>query len=262
MTEPAFSVVVAVNDRRILESNLLRSPALSGKRARHQIILREGFSSAALAYNSALDQAQNDLLLFVHQDVYLPEGWFDQVGRCVEYLEVAGSPWGVLGAYGARSVGQQYVGRIYTNGLGYHGAPIVTPQQVDTLDEITLVLRKSSGLRFDPALPHFHMYGVDICLSARARGLVNYAVPAMCVHNTDQIVVLPEEFYRSYWYVKRKWPSLLPIQTSCIRISKFDLELRRRRLREKFNGWVPMVRHRARRVANPASVLEPLEAET
>ena len=66
---------------------------------------------------------------------------------------------------------------------------------VQTLDEIVLILKKSSGLRFDDSLPHFHFYGTDICLRAAQRGMRSYAISAFCVHNTHQTLVLPEEFY-------------------------------------------------------------------
>jgi Glycosyltransferase like family len=256
MNSPIFTIVAAVNNRQVLCDNLLRSPALA-EGCRHQIILKEGFASASLAYNSAIDEAKHDLILFIHQDVFLPEGWFDAVGDWIEHLDETAPEWGVAGAYGAKAGPQPSVGQIYTNGLGYHGLAIQQPEPVETLDEITLVFRKSSGLRFDPQLPHFHMYGVDICLSARSLGKTNYALPALCVHNTEQIVVLPEEFYRCYWYVKQKWPGFLPIQTSCIRMSRFDAQLRRRRLREMLDWALPMCVERAQRMEDPRAVLGP-----
>jgi Glycosyltransferase like family len=253
--DSAVSVIVAVNDRGVLENNLLRSPELAAKSSRHQVLVREGYDSASHAYNSAIEEARHDLMLFVHQDVYLPDGWFESLHRWIRHLDEHASNWGVLGAYGAVSAPEIGVGRIYTNGLGYHGAEIREPQPVETLDEITLVFRKSSGLRFDPHLPYFHMYGTDICLSARMRSLSNYAIPALCVHNTNQLVVLPREFYAGYDYVKRKWRSFLPIQTSCIRISRYDLEKRCRQLRESLNCVAPMARARALRLDDPTVVL-------
>lgn len=253
MNQEQFTVVAAVNSREVLQANLLRSPAFSGTN-KHQLLFKEGFTSASLAYNSAIEEARHDLILFVHQDVYLPERWFSDVTRSIRELDRNGTTWGVLGAYGARRA-LRGVGRIYTTGLGFHGRLIDAPEPIETLDEITLIIRKSSGLRFDNQLPHFHMYGVDLCLSARSQGLTNYAIPASCVHNTNQLLVLPEEFYRCYWYVKRKWARFLPIQTSCIQISRFDAELRRRKIREFIDPMLPDAKVPMRRFDDPRTVL-------
>jgi Predicted glycosyltransferases len=259
MMQHPFTVVAAVNDRRVLHSNLLRSPELCG-RSVHQVLLREGYACAAHAYNSAIEEARHDLMLFVHQDVYLPDGWFSKVLHAIRRLDREGIRWGVIGAYGPRKAddgrpGPVYLGRIHTTGLGLHGEWIDKPEPVETLDEIVLVFRKSSGLRFDPQLPHFHMYGVDVCLSARSRGWANYAVPAPCIHNTNQLLVLPAEFYRCYRYIKHKWARFLPIRTSCIEISRFDAELHWRKTRELLARALPHRPVPMRRVADPRMLL-------
>jgi hypothetical protein len=112
------------------------------------------------------------------------------------------------------------------------------PAQVQTLDEIVLILRKSSGLRFDESLPHFHFYGTDICMAADARGLKSYAISAFCIHNTQQNFVLPKEFYESYRYIKHKWKNSLPIRTTCVTMTKFDLYMYKKRLQEAYLRFV------------------------
>lgn len=254
MDASKFSVVAAVNNRRVLQDNLLRSPALAGRGQGHQLLIQERFVSAALAYNDALDRAVNDIVVFVHQDVYLPSSWFADVTASIAMLEAAGQRWGVLGCFGSRlrDVG---LGRVYSTGWGMQGRLIDSPEPVETLDEIVLVIRASTGLRFDPRLPHFHMYGADLCLTARQQGRTNFALPAFCIHNTNQLLALPREFYDGYRFVKRKWAHWLPIQTSCILISRFDGELRRRRLQE----WlVPAHRRPASpRASDPTTLVAP-----
>lgn len=238
MKDQNLSFVVAVNDHRVLRNNLMLSPALSDGNHAHQIIVREGFSCAGTAYNSGLDEADNDLVVFIHQDMYLPAGWIDQVLEAVRRLETAGQPWGVLGCYGVTKAGRfSGLGQIYSTGLGVIGAPLTEPAPVETLDEIVLIFRKSSGLRFDPELPNFHMYGPDICLEARKRGLTPYVIPAFCVHNTRQIFRLPDDFRVAYRYMKRKWRDCMPIHTSCTVIERFDRDLRSQDW-EQFVAWV------------------------
>ena len=254
MTLDTITVIAAVNNRSILDSNLLRSPFLeSGNR--HQLLIREGFPSAALAYNDALIEASNDIVVFVHQDVYLPTDWFGDLDRTISTLDAAGLPWGVIGCFGARAHSEGGLGSVYSTGWGLQGKTINAPERVETLDEIVLVVRKSSGLRFDRFLPHYHMYGVDLCLTARSMGLECYVMPTFCVHNTSQLLVLPPEFFTCYRYIKRKWPQFLPVHTSCIKISRLDGQC----IRKKVEALAATLRRRPRtgapRLEDPRSVL-------
>ena len=250
MTRDRYTIVVAVNDRTVLARNLLLSPDIASGR-QPDLLLKEGFRSAAAAYNSAIDEARNDILVFVHQDVYLPENWFDAVSRAIRCLDDAGIAWGVLGSFGVRGGMPGGWGRVYTTGRGLHGRVIHGPEPVDTLDEIVLITRRMTGLRFDPDLPHFHLYGTDLCLQARSAGLSNYAIPAFCVHNTNQLIELPAEFYLCHDYIKRKWRHCLPIQTSCIVISRFDRERHERHIKSLIHKALGRVMQPLARIDDP-----------
>jgi hypothetical protein len=252
MSDHALTIVVAVNNEEVLRKNLLRSLCL-GNGSRNQLILKRNFKSASLAYNSAIEEAQNDLVLFVHQDIYLPDKWFADLTRCLTFLERTEANWGVLGCYGSRKGADDRVGRIYTTGLGRHGRWIVEPEPIETLDEIVLIIRRSSGLLFDPGLPHFHLYGSDICMTARQRGMVNYAFQGYCVHNTNQLLILPPEFYACYRYIRRKWARCLPIHTSCIRIGLLNKEFYLRRIVEAKQRAFGMRSRPAKRVEDPSA---------
>jgi hypothetical protein len=224
-----ITFVVAVNRWDVFKTNFLGSPAFRGSYD-YQILIQQHFKSAARAYNDAIDRSRNDLMIFAHQDIFFPEPWLAQLARALDYLEVHDPQWGVLGCYGTTRSGER-IGHIYSSGLGVIGQPFEHPKAVLTLDEVVLVLRKSSGLRFDETLPHFHFYGTDICLSAAERGMKSYSVPAFCVHNTEQIMVLPPAFYESAKHIRRVWKAHLPIQTSCIRLTKLNLPMFAMRLR-------------------------------
>ena len=248
MIEDTCTIAVAVNSDDQLRNNLLRSPGLNG---RHQVILKRGFSSAALAYNSAIDEAGHDIVIFIHQDMYLPAGWFDDLGRALAFLEETDVRWGVLGCFGSRKGVEGGLGRLYTQGRGWHGRRLGCPEPVETLDEIVLIIRRSSGLRFDPRLPHFHFYGTDLCMAARERGLVNYAFQGAAVHNTNQLLMLPAEFYVCYAYVRKKWAKHLPIVASCMTVSSLNGALYRRRILESGRRLLRRPAVGARRVEDP-----------
>jgi hypothetical protein len=225
-----FVVPVKVRGE-ILERNLLLSPCLRVPR-HHQIIIQEGFPSAATAYNNAIEKSVNDLIVFCHEDVYLPENWDSQLACAIDYLQLHDPNWGVLGCAGITR-NKRLCGHVYSTGLGVLGEPSDRPQPVQTLDELVLILRKSSGLRFSESLPHFHLYGTDICMRAAKSNMNSYAISAFCIHNTREIVSMPREFYECYKQIKRMWKEYLPIQTTCIRITKWNISAYATRLRER-----------------------------
>ena len=211
-----WSVISAVSNEEILKSCLLSSPDV---RSATEVILQTGYTSAAAAYNAAIAKAKADLLVFVHQDVYLPEGWIGTVQNAVEIISRSDPDWGVLGVWGPRSSGEG-AGFVYDGawrrvlGNQFEGG-----LEVDSLDEIVLLFRKSTGLRFDPYIPGFHMYGADICLEARRHHKRCYAIAAFCIHNTNQYGMLPWQFWKSYLAMRRKWKAQLPIRTTCTEIT-------------------------------------------
>ena len=237
----------------IFEKNFAASPCL-GEIRPDRIIVQEGFSSAATAFNDAIDRAETDLIVFAHQDVYFPGDWLTNLNQSLDILERSDPDWGVLGGWGVNNRGLQ-VGYLYSAGLGVLGKPFAQPIAIDTLDEYVLIMRKSSGLRFDPKLPHFHFYGTDICLSARKKKKSCYAISAFCIHNTSY-GLLPPEFFECYWHVKRKWKEFLPIQTSCIRVTRWNEELIVRRLKHVYLTLFRRDYKLFPRLEDPRSVLQ------
>jgi hypothetical protein len=225
--KPISFAVANYGTDEILKNNFLASPCLRAPHD-HQILIQQDFVSAALAYNDAIDRAKNDLVIFAHHDLILPEAWLCHLSQALEAIELIDPAWGVLGCWGVTREGE-FRGHIYSSGLGILGRPFSHPERVQTLDEIILIFRKSSGLRFDASLPNFHMYGSDLCLRAATKGMASYVIPAFCIHNTNRYLVLPDEFYESCLYVRRVWKKALPIQTSCTRITKFNIPLFRKR---------------------------------
>jgi hypothetical protein len=252
-----ITLVVSVNDREILNQNLTISPMLQAPCA-HELLVQEGFKSAAKAYNDAIDRSKNDILVFVHQDMIFPANWFSDLKQSIELLDRSDPHWGVLGCYG-RTQDCQDRGYVYSPDMGTIGQPLSRPEAVQTLDEIVLVMRKSSGLRFDDTLPHFHFYGADLCLSAADHNMKCYAISAFCIHNTQYNLTLPKEFYKCYRHVKRKWGKFLPICTSCITVTRFDKWLRLRRLNEFYRTNILKLKPKVTRVSDGRGLLQALE---
>ena len=206
----------AVNNQAVLKSCLLSSPdVLSAS----EVLLQTGHASAARAYNEAIETARTDIIVLAHQDLYLPEGWITSVQRACDDLKAKGIVWGVLGVWGGTKRGS-LPGHMYWTGVdGVAGKPFEGVIEVETLDEVVLILRKSSGLRFDERLPGYHMYGTDICLEARRRRMKCFSIPAFCIHNTVGYKMLPMDYWKNYLFIRKKWKSQLPIASPCADIT-------------------------------------------
>ena len=174
-----------------------------------------------------LMRAKHQYVVCMHQDVYLPEGWDRRLAGQIKEAERRFGPIGVAGVYGVGEVirptdltqplAAERVGWVVDRGRLLRDGPEL-PAPVVTLDELLLVVRRDSGLRFDPALG-FHLYGADICLQARERGLAVVALGAPCHHNSRS-AGLPETFYQSAGVFARKWSHRLPVATPCVIIDR------------------------------------------
>ena len=96
--------------------------------------------------------------------------------------------------------GKTDLGRVLDRQSSTTPAPL--PATADGLDEIVLAVPRDTPLRFDPTLG-FHLYGADICLSARRQGLPVAVLDAPCLHNS-LFAYLSPEFHTP---ASSSWPS-------------------------------------------------------
>lgn len=220
-------VACASNSDAILNANLAASPdILSGQVSLH---VERNAKTATLAYDRALDATEAEIVVFAHHDVFLPKGWVALLNARLDQLDAHDPHWAVTGAYGVAADHRQF-GPVWTSSLGQIiGRIPMQPEPVHSFDEMLLVLRRSSAIRFDPRQPGWHMYGTDIVCSARAAGLTAYAVGLPCIHNDRFHGALGADFTDSYRWMQQKWPHLLPIQTPVTHISRSGLHLLRER---------------------------------
>ena len=133
-------------------------------------------------------------------------------------------PVGVAGVYGVGptrelsvSLAAERIGRVVDRGRLLCDGPGL-PALAATLDELLLIVRRDTPLRFDPGLG-FHLYGADICLQAAELGLPVVVIDALCHHNSRS-VGLPPAFYKSAQVFARKWAHWLPVATPCVIIDR------------------------------------------
>lgn len=208
----SVAVAAAVNDPDVLRDNLAASPLLVKKNI--PLIIKQGYQSAARAYNAALDHVAADVVIFAHQDVYLPQGWGKKLLLTVQWLELHGKNWGVLGVVG-KDTADNLVGGAWSG--GQHSkieTEFSNPMPIVSIDEVVIVVRKDSGLRFDIDLPGFHLYGTDIVQLALDAGLEAYVFDGPVVHNHPWRTKSGWSYARAYRYMQRKWWKKLPIYTT------------------------------------------------
>jgi hypothetical protein len=221
-TTGAITFVVAVEDVRRLESNLLASPILQD--ARHEIVPVVGASSAADALHKGLSQSarQNSLIVMVHEDVYLPAGWDDRLIAGIAEAERKFGTVGVAGVFGVtRSQFGSFerVGKIVDrNSLLVTGHQL--PISATSLDESVLVFPVQNGsiVGIDESLG-FDMYGSEACLAAWEADQVAVVVDAPCFHNSEAGGELGEDFRQSAFAFAAKRLDAFPYATTCVQFS-------------------------------------------
>jgi hypothetical protein len=215
-----FDLVCASHSDAILNANLARSPLL----ADHSLRVERGAPSAAIAYNRALDATDAPVVVFAHHDVFLPKGWDALLAKRLAELP---ADWAVFGSFGIGHDGA-HIGPVWSSSLGMIvGRVPMDPTPVQAFDEMLIVVRRSAGLRFDEALPGWHMYGTDIVQTVLAAGHGAYAGALPCIHNDRYHGALGPDFDEAYHFMRRKWAARLPLRTPITKISRSGLHLLR-----------------------------------
>lgn len=223
-----IALACASHSSEILAANLARSPVI--RDGTLELHVERNAVSAAVAYNAALDAVTAPVVVFAHHDVYLPQGW----ERLLE-VRLAELPddWAVFGSFGVGLSGASF-GPVWSSSLGtIVGQVPMEPEPVQSFDELLIVLRRESGVRFDSALPGWHMYGTDIAQTALAAGHGAYAGALPCVHNDKTHGKMDGGFDIAYRFMQRKWRAKLPINTPVTKISRSGLHFWRNRLRSR-----------------------------
>ena len=221
-----ISIVCASHSDEILDANLRRSPMFSKGIPLH---LERDATSAAQAYNRALDATTSEVVVFAHHDTYLPLGWDSLLQRRLMQVAATDPNWALFGPFGV-GLDASHIGPVWSSSIGLIVGRVPTePTRVQSFDEMVIVLRRASGLRFDETLPGWHMYGTDIVTQARARGLHAYAGALPTIHNDRYHDHLRQDFVDCYQAMRSKWRAQLPLRTPIIKISRSGLHLYKNR---------------------------------
>lgn len=221
-----IAVVTASHDDGILNTNLARSPLFAAGVPLH---IARNAPSATIAYHRGLDATTAPYIVFAHHDVFLPQGWDRLLAARIAEVEAQDANWALMGAFGI-AMDSAHIGPVWSSSLGMIvGRVPLAPVPVQSFDEMLIVLRRASGVRWDQTLPGWHMYGTDIVQTARAQGMASYAAGLPCIHNDRTHGALGADFTDCYRFMQRKWRAALPLRTPITKISRSGLHLARDR---------------------------------
>jgi len=186
------------------------------------------FDNLSQAIICGIDKAQHDLIVVVHEDVLLVNGWQVRFEQSLMKLEEYDDQWAVLG-----SVGWSKDGKVRGHWSDPHcykntfNKVLPSYCEVERLDEQILIFHRSRLPALDKNLPGIHHIGRDIAAGGRKSGLKAYAIDAPTIHKhrdgNGQLVLRHEESekimdrksltyqadkYCCDDYIAFKWPEL------------------------------------------------------
>jgi len=240
-SRPVTFVTVRFSDE--CEHNLLASPCV--RRSLNQLVLIDNTSNVHYdnlpeAMNAGLDKAVNELVVVVHEDTYLPDGWQAQLELALEQLEQHDPEWGIIGTAGLTSdgvsVGHYSDPNNYCDTFG-KGRRFT---EVSSVDEHIMLFRRSSGFRADESIPGIHGIGADLVLTATKQGRRCYVVDAPSIHKyrdgsgkvIQRLMDSPKIADRLNYaykadkaccdeYISHKWADLTPFSSIVTRYEKW-----------------------------------------
>lgn len=177
------------------------------------------FTSAASALNCGAEKAVGEVIVFMHQDIYL---WDNKLLE--KYYNILHEkPNAILGVAGVAQMDHlryydfcETKDRIF-RGRTSHGKLM----QAITLDECMFAMQKSlwQSLKFDErTCDNWHFYGVDICYNNLLNGGENYILSADICHESKGSAY-NKSFRRSLKSLIKKYRKKLKrIETMCVNI--------------------------------------------
>lgn len=211
---PALSIVCVFNDEFVRANCLDKSILGREDSTRLEYIPVDNvsgrFSTAGAALNHGAALARGDVVVFVHQDVFLHS--LPSLRKGAEVLQ--SGQWGMLGASGVTSDGRT-VGRMRDR-VVLTGINASMPIEVDSLDEVLFMVDRQQiiehPLSEDRELS-WHAYAVEYGLRLRSRGIRTGAMNLSITHNslTENLAKLDV----AHQFLARKFPHHAPVRTTC-----------------------------------------------
>ena len=191
------------------------------------------YRSAGAALNYGAFLAKNDIVAFIHQDVFLHS--LEMLVRAAGRMHA--DRFGVLGAVGV-AVDGRIVGQVRDR-VVLIGEPTGRPSEVDSVDEVLFMVPRSLVLRerlTETAATAWHGYAVEYGLRVRRRGLRVGVADIPLTHNSRTASLDPLDV--AHAEIASLYPDMLPIRTTCgVLTRRTTASPRRPQLEAARSGW-------------------------
>jgi hypothetical protein len=192
------------------------------------------YKSAGSALNHGVSLAKNDVVVFVHQDVFLHS--LTALKRAAGQLRPGG--FGLLGAAGI-GTDNRLIGRIRDRVM-ITGEAVSDPVEVDTVDEV-LFMAPRIQLASEPLTEAndlaWHAYAVEYGLRVRRQGLRTGVADIPLTHNSLSVNLARLD--SAHQAIAALYADLLPVRTSCGMITGKTVQ-------DDGRGWLASQRWRYR----------------
>jgi hypothetical protein len=197
-----------------------------------KVIKLEGITRATTGFNSILAEYENDynVIIFLHQDVYLPENWLSRLDAAIDEISTHGR-WGAIGVAGAKPNGK------LSCSLWMSALDMLLDcrddniEEVCALDEVLIAINTDENVRFDKDLPGFHLFGTSIVQDLADRGLKSYSINNPIIHHDKVKGQLDKSYDKAYFYLRKKYKHKLPIFNTVLPIQKLPIALYKRKIK-------------------------------
>jgi Glycosyltransferase like family len=175
---------------------------------------KHAFTSAGAALNHGARAARHEVVVFVHQDVYLHS--IDRLAAVAQHI--VDGEWSLLGANGITSAAES-IGRIRDR-VQFVGNHAESPVEVDSVDEVLFMIAREQVLRYPLAEDSelaWHAYAVEYGLRLRTMGKRVGAVDLGVTHNS--LTTNLDKLDLAHRSVGDRYVQLQPVWTTCGRIA-------------------------------------------
>ena len=237
MKKEMVTIAAAYNDEVVLKRDLMSSPDVCCDKL--SLVVERGRASATITYNSILENNSSTYIVFAHQDVYLPAGWANKVLEYVEEIDQeVGGQWLALGCAGI-SLSGKIVGHVWSSSYNQViGGAFQKPVEVQSLDELVIIVNTQHGYTFDDSLSGYHLYGTDIVQHGIQSRLKSFVIDAPVIHNDKPKPILGEDYLEAYKYMQNKWKAQLPILTTVMPINNSTFHFHIRNWRQRLHRLI------------------------
>ena len=204
-----ISVICVYNNREILNDFLIKSISQQTFTDYELILLdncNNRYKSAVEALNNGALQAKGDILLFVHQDVFI----IDKNGflKIAEFCKQTN--FGVCGVAGVDINKRLICSVVQGEKKEMAGEKANGLMEVQTLDECMFFVKKANFKGFEYIDDSWHLYAVSYSISCLKNNLKNYVLPIQVRHYSPGLS-LDKTYFKTLKLYFKKHPDIKEI---------------------------------------------------